>query len=329
MTDLALNAEGETFALHVAAGAGDAKKVLQILQIHPSCGNLMDWLGRTAIHYAVENKRMSAADLEGIVKQLGLDVINSGDNFGRTPLHWAADKGYKDTMQLLLDHGADVDAQDFSKQTPLSRSAWRGWQECVSLLLHRGARSDIPDQNGQVPLHLAVVNGSTAVVRHLCNKQSLTSIDLDGQTGLHLAAKLSHTGAAKVITKSLIKTNANGNHIFRTLEQADGWQNDFTDATRAIDALVWAALNGIESMTIRLIRRGVDVGSYSDSCRMSTMQAAASAGRTAIVELLLNNKADVNAQPAKSKGYTALQSAAVAGHTEILFKAQQAPVIQR
>ncbi|KAJ5506485.1 hypothetical protein N7453_005442 [Penicillium expansum] len=316
MTDLSLNPEGENFPLHLAAGAGDAKKVLEILQNQTGSGNSRDWLGRTAIHYAVENERISA--VEEIVQQFHLEVINLGDNFGRTPLHWAADKGYKDILQLLLDNGADVDARDSSKQTPLSRSARRGWEECVLLLLRRGARSDIPDQNKQVPLHLAASNGRTEVVSHLCDEQSLTSVDSDNNTALHLAAKRGHEDAAKVIIKHLIATNANGNQIFHTLERADGWHNDFTDAARAIDVLVWAALNGIESITIRLIRSGVDIESYSHSCSMSAMQAAASAGHTAIVELLLNNKADVNAPPAKNGGRTALQGTAGAGHIEIV-----------
>ncbi|KAJ6139695.1 hypothetical protein N7471_006181 [Penicillium samsonianum] len=316
MVDPPSKDEGGMFALHLAAGAGDAKRVLEILQNHPSSGSLRDWLGRTAIHCAVENKKTSV--LEEIVGKFHIDVINLGDNFGRTPLHWATEKGYQDIMQLLLDNGSDVDCRDSSNQTPLSRAALRGRHECVSLLLRRKARSDIPDQNGQLPLHLAAANGRTEVVSLLCDKESLTSIDSDHKTSLHLAAKCGYRDAAKIIMKNLIMPNVNGNHVFRTLEQADGWQNDFTDIGDDTRVLVWAALNGIKSMTIRLIRSGVDIQEYSTGCLMTAIQVAASAGHTEIVELLLNNKAKVNAIAMGKNGRTALQAAASAGHINLV-----------
>ena len=30
----------------------------------------------------------------------------------KTPLHWACEGGYIDTVTILLDHGGDVEAQD-------------------------------------------------------------------------------------------------------------------------------------------------------------------------------------------------------------------------
>lgn len=265
------------FALHSAAGAGDANRVLEILQNRLSSGCLKDRLGRTAIHCAVENKKKAA--VERIIGKFHIDVINLGDNFGRTPLHCAAEREATRTlcnccltMVLML--------------TPLSRAAWRGWQECVSLLLRHKARSDIADQNGQVPLHLA--------------------------------AKRGHGGAAKIIMKHLVWTSVNGNHVFRNLERADGWQNDFADIGHDVDVLVWAALNGIECMTLRLIRSGVDIELCSSIGSMCTVQAAGDSGHTRMVELLLGNEADVNGPPVPYYGRTALHAAAGGGYTEMV-----------
>ncbi|KAJ5196184.1 hypothetical protein N7449_006663 [Penicillium cf. viridicatum] len=118
--------------------------------------------------------------------------------------------------------------------------------------------------------------------------------------------------------KNLVSTSANGNYVFRNFEQADGWQNDFADIGHDVDVLVWAALNRIESMTLRLIRSGVDIELCSSICSMCAVQAAAGGGHTGMVELLLDNEADVNHPPAAYYGRTALQAAAGAGHTEIV-----------
>ena len=40
----------------------------------------------------------------------------------QTPLHLAADKGYPDMAECLLDYGADVNAEDCDGDTPLHLS---------------------------------------------------------------------------------------------------------------------------------------------------------------------------------------------------------------
>jgi hypothetical protein len=49
------------------------------------------------------------------------DLVFSKDNDGRTPLHLAAMKGYKDVAALLLANKAEVNAKDNKGQTPLPR----------------------------------------------------------------------------------------------------------------------------------------------------------------------------------------------------------------
>lgn len=41
----------------------------------------------------------------------GIDV-NQADPYGFSPLHWAAQKGNVEIVQLLLDHGANIDSRD-------------------------------------------------------------------------------------------------------------------------------------------------------------------------------------------------------------------------
>ena len=41
--------------------------------------------------------------------------INARDSQGLTPLHWAVSKGKKNTIQLLLNLGANIHMKDYSK----------------------------------------------------------------------------------------------------------------------------------------------------------------------------------------------------------------------
>ena len=58
----------------------------------------------------------------------------------RAPLHWAAYKGFADTLRLLLVAGADLARGDREACTPLHWAAIRGNGEAVTLLLRARAR---------------------------------------------------------------------------------------------------------------------------------------------------------------------------------------------
>ena len=63
-------------------------------------------------------------------------------------------------MDLLLQHGADVNAQETeSGNTPLYVAASFGREEVVALLLEKGADPNIVNREGWSPRHSAVVNG--------------------------------------------------------------------------------------------------------------------------------------------------------------------------
>ena len=60
-----------------------------------------------------------------------------------------------DTVRLLIEHGADVAAQDKTRSTALHLAALSGGSETVRLLLDHGADVSIRDESHQTPLHLA------------------------------------------------------------------------------------------------------------------------------------------------------------------------------
>ena len=88
------------------------------------------------------------------------EYIRGTDEHGRTLLHHAARQGRDDrdageTIQMLIDHDADVDAMDKKGQSPLHVAAKLGLPNVASLLLEAGANAHVEDQDGHTPLVVA------------------------------------------------------------------------------------------------------------------------------------------------------------------------------
>jgi ankyrin repeat protein len=67
----------------------------------------------------------------------GADV-NTQDDDGLTPLHWAAKEGNQDIVKLLIAWGADVRVKSRKSLTPLDWAAEQGHQDIVALLKQHG-----------------------------------------------------------------------------------------------------------------------------------------------------------------------------------------------
>ncbi|MFE5474839.1 ankyrin repeat domain-containing protein [Nocardia sp. NPDC056541] len=65
----------------------------------------LDEWGRTPLHYAARD-----GDLEAINRLLDAEDVNAADHHGWTPLHFAAQDGHPAAIERLLDAGADIDA---------------------------------------------------------------------------------------------------------------------------------------------------------------------------------------------------------------------------
>jgi len=165
---------GQT-ALLAAASGGHAKVVDLLLQ-HGADFSLFDHPKFSAMEYAVnaENaaivrsllaagappafRRLSfdggggpeAREIVRVLLRHGFD-INKRDDWGRTPLMWAADHAPLETVQFLIDCGADVNMVSgknmngvSSDDTALLLARRRKRSDVVELLLRRGARETAP-----------------------------------------------------------------------------------------------------------------------------------------------------------------------------------------
>lgn len=94
-------------------------------------------------------------------------LISRKDNYGRTPLSWAVNRGHRDMAKLLLDHGARVNAKDHSKLTALHIAVSGQHTEIVSLLLDHHARLECKADDGDTPLIRAIQANSKDIVKLL------------------------------------------------------------------------------------------------------------------------------------------------------------------
>jgi hypothetical protein len=121
------------------------------------------YVGDTALHLAAAGHRV---ELVRFLLEAGADP-NSAKNHRRSgPLHYAADGNGPDwnttrqvqTIQCLLDAGADISAQDKNGASPLHRAVRTRCAAAVKCLLERGSDPGLKNKSGSTPFHLAVQN---------------------------------------------------------------------------------------------------------------------------------------------------------------------------
>lgn len=71
----------------------------------------------------------------------------------------------KTVMDMLLNHGAEIDARDANGRTPLHWAAWKGRDDSVAWLLRHGAQPHVADGDGRCAIHLASISGSLMVIQ--------------------------------------------------------------------------------------------------------------------------------------------------------------------
>lgn len=129
--------------------------------------------------------------------------VDSKDDFGRTALSIAAEKGSERIISLLLDTGkADPDSRCREGRTPLSYAAEYGKSEVIKLLLETGnVNVNAKDEDSWTPLHWASIEGQTEAVRLLVDsgKANPELPDAVNYTPLRVAMAHSHLEIVKLL----------------------------------------------------------------------------------------------------------------------------------
>ena len=148
--------------------------------------------GATLLDSPVADAAMDG-DIEAVRALLteGADV-NAPQGDGMTALHWAAEAGDVEMVEMLLYAGANLQGVTrLGAYTPLHLASKAGKDRVVARLLEAGADPSAYTTTGDVtPLHFAAASGSVATVEALLDYGAEVDVteSVRGQTPLMLAA---------------------------------------------------------------------------------------------------------------------------------------------
>nr|XP_010955337.1 transient receptor potential cation channel subfamily V member 5 isoform X2 [Camelus bactrianus] len=185
---------GET-ALHIAALYDNLEAAMVLLEAAPELVKeptiREPFAGQTALHIAIMNQNMNlvrallAHGASVSARALGSAFRLSPRNliyFGEHPLSFAACMGSEEIVRLLIEHGADIRAQDSLGNTVLHILVLQPNKtfacQMYNLLLSYDRRGDrlqslelVPNHQGLTPFKLAGVEGNTVMFQHLMQKR--------------------------------------------------------------------------------------------------------------------------------------------------------------
>jgi ankyrin repeat protein len=127
-------------------------------------------------------------ELRRALEKNAAGLVAARDRKEKTPLHTAVSCENRAAMEMLVKHGADMNATDITGMTPLHVAAMLGRAEEAGWLLDHGARRDERDSFGDTPVHTAAVFGQGGVIEVLAARGApLNAPNSAGKTPVMLA----------------------------------------------------------------------------------------------------------------------------------------------
>ena len=147
--------------LHQAVGRGDLSTVQALLAKGTDVDERDN--GETPLIVAAHTRY---EDIVQVLLDAGSNV-NAENPHGGTALMAAASKGNPDIVQSLLAAGADVNRKDHQGYTALIWVAMIGHVSVAQILLAKGADPHVETERGQTPLSVATRKNDTEIIRLL------------------------------------------------------------------------------------------------------------------------------------------------------------------
>ncbi|RSL60417.1 hypothetical protein CEP53_005440 [Fusarium sp. AF-6] len=247
---------------------------------------------KTAMEMAVDHGMLWA------VRELldyDTSLISRADENGRQPLHKACREGHLEIVNLLLQHGADIEAKESDGSTPFDSACWKGHKDVVELLLSRGANSQGCDNDGWTSIRAATEHKRLDVIEVLLNENpaNINVADNKGETSLHVAS-----GKGYVAIMHLL------------LEKGADIEKPDKDGETPLHC---ASRNGRDETARLLMQKQANVDKTDDKGE-TPLHAAAREGYRGVVSTLLEGNPSINVTD--NNGKTSLCAASQRAHVE-------------
>ena len=146
----------------------------------------------------IENQAQALND------SLGDFDVNLGFFDNETLLHCAAQNAANDCIQVLLDHGANVDVQTKTfMEPPLHTAITSDNSKGAELLINADANIELANAEGETAIFVATRAGNVDIVRALIAKSAnVNQLNASGNTPLHAAIQLHQPMIAKLLIEN-------------------------------------------------------------------------------------------------------------------------------
>lgn len=254
-------------------------------------------LSRTALHEAA---RLNKSDCIDVLVQAGA-LIDAEDSKGDTALHLASWEGHVEACTSLLDAGAEIDRLSGRDGcSPLFCAIGGRHIDLVRLFLRQGARVSLKSPSEMYPLHQAAVTGQTAACEALLSAGAHVDVrDKEGNTPLHNAAAIGNAETVKVLLRNAADVDAKSD--------------------RGMTALHWASHKGHDGAVRALLDAGADEDEREDG-GATALCCASNRGHVSCVKALLKRGANrkLVCEVWDGGSGTAAQLAKRNGHKEVV-----------
>eukprot|EP01018_Ginkgo_biloba_P010908 Gb_30946 [translate_table: standard] len=165
------------YILRLAARHGEAQAVQKLLDWGADSFET-DGKKKTALHRWVGDKVPMLEVAEILLETCNnkKELLRASDADGLTPLHTASSSGYPLLCELLVRHGAELNAKDQSGQIPLHHAVRKQNEEVTLVLINAEIFNspvmstsivDLEDEEGNTPLGMAAAQNNLEIFRML------------------------------------------------------------------------------------------------------------------------------------------------------------------
>uniref|UniRef100_G3U2B7 Ankyrin repeat and FYVE domain containing 1 n=1 Tax=Loxodonta africana TaxID=9785 RepID=G3U2B7_LOXAF len=223
---------------------------------------------------------------------------------GHTPLHLAASWGLEETVQCLLEFGANVNAQDAEGRTPVHEAISNQHSVIIQLLIsHPDIHLNVRDRQGLTPFACAMTYKNNKAAEAILKRESgaAEQVDNKGRNFLHVAVQNSDIESvlflisvqanvnsrvqdAFKLTPLHLAVQAGSEIIVRNLLLAGAKVNELTKHRQT--ALHLAAQQDLPTICSVLLENGVDFAAVDENGN-NALHLAVMHGRLNNIRVLL------------------------------------------